>query len=74
MPNTTYITKHNDRWDLIAFEAYGDATLISGIIQANPKMKIFDVLPAGLEINIPIVDPPQVQENLLPLWKRGAST
>ena len=71
MANTTYITEDKDRWDLIASKAYGDATLFSQIIQANPNTKIYDVFPKGIELNIPIVDPPEVEQSNLPPWKRN---
>ena len=35
----TYITKQNDRWDLIAYEYYNNALLYEEIIKANPEKK-----------------------------------
>lgn len=70
---TRYITEENDRWDLIAFKAYGDATKIQGIIDANPAVPIRAVLPAGLIINVPVIDDTQAESATatnLPPWKR----
>lgn len=72
MAVTQYRTKEGDRWDNIAFEAYGDATAYMQIIRANKGLPITEVLPSGVLINIPIVEDEQsVSEDLLPPWKRG---
>lgn len=75
MAVTQYITSEGERWDLIAQKAYGDPTQINIIIEANKGLKIGQTLPAGITINIPILEPSenqtdQVQTNLLPPWKR----
>jgi len=63
---TLYIeetTKPGDRWDLIAWRMYGDATRFAPIIDANrtlfstdPLTPIPPVLAAGLVLRIPILD------------------
>lgn len=68
--NTRYITKNGDRWDLIAYKSYGDATMIDIIIAANPGVSVDPVLKEGITLNIPIVDEPDVDKSLLPPWKR----
>lgn len=35
-----YITKEGDRWDLIAWQFYTNATLYEPIIKANPDVSI----------------------------------
>lgn len=67
-----YITKQGDRWDNIAFAAYGDATLINGIIEANVATVISPVLVAGSRLIVPIIEQGTIQldSNLLPPWKR----
>jgi phage tail protein X len=67
-----YITNDGDRWDTIAFKAYGDATLINGIIEANTAISIVPVLKAGLRIIVPILELGEIQidSELLPPWKR----
>ena len=70
MSNTRYITKQGDRWDVIAYKAYGDATMIDTLIMANPGIPVDPVLQEGITLNIPIVDEPEVYKSLLPPWKR----
>jgi phage tail protein X len=67
---TKYITIEGDRWDTIAYRAYGNANEVEPIIFANPSVPITDVLPSGLELLVPIKDEPEVQQSNLPPWKR----
>ena len=64
-----YITKDNDRWDLIAYEFYSDATLYEPIIKANPDIPITPTLPAGLNLQIPILEDKEEIEFILPPWR-----
>lgn len=70
MTYTTYKTVEGDRWDTIAFKAYGDATQYSKIIEANPFIPKGVVLPSGLTLYVPVEDRPSVNTSLLPPWKR----
>lgn len=73
MAVTQYTTREGDRWELIAFLAYGDSNKMSDIIAENKSVAIYQVLPPGLKINIPILEPEQIEQvspNLLPPWKR----
>ena len=45
----SYITKDNDRWDLISNQFYNTPTLYEEIIKANPDVKILPVLPSGIK-------------------------
>lgn len=67
-----YIVKEGDRWDTIAFKAYGDASLVNGIIEANVATVISPVLVAGSRLIIPILEQSEIQidSELLPPWKR----
>jgi phage tail protein X len=67
-----YVAKQGDRWDSIAFKAYGDATLINGIIEANPTIVISPILEAGTRVVVPVLEQGDVQidSELLPPWKR----
>lgn len=65
-----YITKDSDRWDLIAYEFYSDATLYESIIKANPDIPITPILPAGLKLRIPALDQQNTIEFELPPWKK----
>jgi phage tail protein X len=64
-----YITSAGDRWDLLAWRYYGDATLYSPIIMANPSIPIEPVFEAGLAIAIPILQLSQSITTDLPPWK-----
>jgi len=67
-----YIVKEGDRWDTVAFKAYGDATLVNRIIEANVATVISPVLVAGSRLIIPIQEQSEIQldSELLPPWKR----
>jgi hypothetical protein len=67
-----YVTKQGDRWDTIAFKAYGDATLINGLIEANVSTVIAPILEIGTRIIVPILEAGDIQidSSLLPPWKR----
>lgn len=67
-----YVTKQGDRWDTIAFKAYGDSSLVNGLIEANPTIVISAILEAGTRIIVPILESGEIQidSELLPPWKR----
>jgi phage tail protein X len=70
MANTRYTTKQGDRWDTVAYKAYGDASKYSVIVDANPFVPKGVILPAGIQLNIPVLERDSVNESLLPPWKR----
>ncbi|MDE2577958.1 MAG: tail protein X [Hyphomicrobiales bacterium] len=70
----SYTTKPGDRWDLIAYRMYGDATRYGPIVDANrafyvrdPLVSILAVLPPGLTLKIPVLDPPAAANG--PPWR-----
>lgn len=67
-----YIVKDGDRWDSIAFKAYGDPRQFGIIIEANLSTIISPLLVAGTRLIIPIQDEADIQINSesLPPWKR----
>lgn len=67
-----YVTKQGDRWDTIAFKAYGDATMINGLIEANTSIVISPLLAPGTRVIVPILEAGDIQidSELLPPWKR----
>lgn len=66
-----YITKESDRWDLIAWEFYGDATMYEPIVVANPDVPIVPILPSGIKIKVPVIDRKDIiAPEELPPWKR----
>ena len=64
-----YITKEGDRWDLIAYEFYGDPMMYEPIIVANPEVPIIPILPSGIKLRIPIIEIKETIEELPP-WKK----
>jgi phage tail protein X len=83
MTTTEYITKPGDRWDLIAYKAFGtvndivmdDGTrqnAVSVVVHANPGIAVDSVLDPGLLLQIPVIPDSTIQtdEELLPPWKR----
>lgn len=69
---TEYITKENDRLDLICFAAYGDPFAWRQLLSLNRALPIQDLYPSGIRLVIPIVATPtdNVSTTLLPPWKR----
>jgi len=71
-----HVTGPAERWDHLAYRYYGDALRTSPIIRANRELfvaalgPIPTVLPAGLTLRIPILDPEPASAELLPPWKR----
>lgn len=51
----TYITKDGDRWDLIAYEMYGDPYLYEQIVLANFQYAKNLSFQAGIMLKIPII-------------------
>jgi len=64
-----HITEEGDRWDLLAWKYYGDATRYEEIILANQDLPIIPILPAGLKVLIPVSDTPSPAVDAgLPPW------
>lgn len=51
-----HITSDGDRWDLLAWEYYGDPLAYERIIVANPHCPIYPILPSGIVLDIPVID------------------
>lgn len=65
-----HITRDGDRWDLLAWEYYGDATAYEGIIAANASVKIEPILPSGIKVLIPVMEEAETDTlEGLPPWK-----
>jgi phage tail protein X len=67
----THISSDGDRWDLLAWNYYGDPTLFGPIVMANPLVLIEPVLSAGLTVVIPVLQKASVTTVNLPPWKRA---
>jgi phage tail protein X len=69
----THITAAGERWDLLAWRYYGNPTLYSPIIMANPLVPIEPVFEAGLTVLIPILQQSQAAAVNLPPWKQQSA-
>ena len=68
---TDYTTEEGDRWDNIAFKAYGDAQQMPAIIAANRNLGIPESFAAGVKILVPILTENDLTSpDNLPPWKR----
>lgn len=67
-----HTTIEGQRWDNIAKEYYGRADKANEIIKANPGVPVYDVLPGGIVLNIPIIEKSEVitDAERLPPWKQ----
>ena len=66
-----HTTGAGERWDLLAWQYYGDPARYSIIIMANPGVPIEPVFEAGVTLAIPIIDQQAVIQDGLPPWKRS---
>lgn len=67
---TEYITIEGDRWDTVAYKAYGDPMLYPTIAAANSDVPLNAVLTAGTKLMVPVLEAVELDTNLLPPWKR----
>ena len=71
-----HVTKAGDRWDLLAFDYYGDARLVKPILMANPHVIGDPDTPAplvfqpGTKLRIPVLPDAEIAVGQLPMWKR----
>ncbi len=65
-----HVTTAGQRWDLLAWQYYGDATEYSPIIMANPAVAIAPVFDAGTIVTIPILAKIPASNADLPPWRR----
>jgi hypothetical protein len=68
-PYILHVTTAGERWDLLAWQYYGDPTDYSPIIMANPNVPIEPVFEAGISISVPIQQQSTVVTSDLPPWK-----
>lgn len=71
-----HVTRAGDRWDLIAFDYYGDAKLIKPLLKANRTLLDGSdgdaplVFPKGVTVRVPVIEDELIAESNLPPWKR----
>ena len=62
------VTKQGDTWDLIAWRELGDVRHVEALINASRALIETQIFEAGVEINLPTVEP--IAKEVLPPWKR----
>lgn len=65
-----HLTSAGERWDLLAWRYYGNATLYSSIIIANPSVPIEPAFEPGIAIAVPVLANAVASRSDLPPWKR----
>jgi phage tail protein X len=59
------------RWDTLAQKYYGDISKMGVIIDANPSLTIYEIIPAGANVIIPTIAQESVVDNSQqPPWKQ----
>lgn len=64
-----YSTKQYDTFDKIAYEIYGDESVASYLIDANPEYSDVIIFNAGVQLYLPKLE--SVGTSTLPQWKGG---
>ena len=64
-----HLTKSGERWDLLGWKYYGDATNYRPVIMANPGVAIEPVFDAGLIIVVPMLEQTALEAEDLPPWR-----
>lgn len=65
----TYIAKSGDTWDLIAFKAWEEETLMHLLIAANPHLAHTIMFVGGEQVRIPKIAEP-INTASLPPWRQ----
>lgn len=68
-----HVTRTGERWDLLAWRYYGDASSFNPIIMANPLIAIEPLLEAGITIQVPVLSASNSQSIGLPPWKSAGT-
>ena len=63
-----YTTQSGDTFDMVALDFYNDEFLASELIRANPQYAGVLRFPAGVELNIPLLE--ETASQTLPPWRR----
>lgn len=70
-------TIDGDRWDLLAYQYYGDASKQSVLLDANRSLFLDPIsvppliLKSGITLIVPVLDEEEVDDSTLPPWKRA---
>lgn len=72
MAEIAVVTQGAERWDSLAYKAYGSDYDLKKIQEANRHIPLQAIIPSGVTIIIPLVDSvdESIDEANLPPWKR----
>lgn len=63
-----YKTKENDMLDFICWRHYGFSSgTVEVVLKANPGLAEYELLPAGLTIQLPVIQK-AIQKQVVKLW------
>lgn len=65
-----YITIEGQGWDSVAQACYGDPMRMLDIAAANKDVPLYDLLPGGIRLQVPVIETEQADTSNLPPWKR----
>lgn len=67
-----YTTEEGDRWDNIAFKAYGDVEQMPVLLAANREAGIPEQFPAGITLRVPrLANTELTSPEQRPPWNRS---
>lgn len=60
------------RWDTLAWLAYGDASRMTDLLEANQDIGVYNWLPVGVIVKCPIIIDAAISQQAaaLPAWKQ----
>lgn len=65
-----YVTVQGDKWDLIAHQQLGSTRHMNKLMAANPECLDYYIFPAGIELQLPQIEPEQTALSSLPPWRQ----
>jgi len=72
---TTYKTQEGDRWDTISFRIWGHCLGMPALWEANQallkELNYPDILPGGIDIQVPDTQSAEISTDTLPPWKES---
>ena len=70
MSPNTYVTVQGDKWDLIAHQQLGHTRFMGALMAANTQYLDYYIFPAGIELQLPEIEPEQAGLSSLPPWRQ----
>ena len=65
----TYTTKAGDIWDAIAYRELGSCKYVTALMNANRRYLGTLIFGAGVELNLPDIEP-ETRTTKLPPWRK----